>query len=64
MEHTIPHFFLDITLEEISKNETRMTWNATWDSPEILKPLRDFLTEKNSENFDRLEEELENKIPQ
>lgn len=60
LEHILPHFFLDISLDAISDNQTRMTWDMTWDSPEILARIREFLMEKNAENFDRLEEELKN----
>ncbi len=60
LEHTLPHFFLDISLEAITDSQTKMIWNMVWDSPEILARLREFLIEKNAENFDRLEEELRN----
>ena len=60
LEHILPHFFLDISLDAISDNQTRMTWDMTWGSPEILARIREFLMEKNAENFDRLEEELKN----
>ena len=60
LEHTLPHFFLDISFEAISNNQAKMIWDMTWDSPEILARIREFLMEKNAENFDRLEEELKN----
>ena len=60
LEHILPHFFLDISLDAIGDNQTRMTWDMTWDSPEILARIREFLMEKNAENFDKLEEELKN----
>lgn len=60
LEHTLPHFFLDISLEAVTDNQTKMTWDMTWDSSEILARIREFLMEKNAENFDRLEEELKN----
>ena len=56
LEHTLPHFFLDISFEAIGDNQTKMTW----DSSEILARIREFLIEKNAENFDKLEEELKN----
>ena len=60
LEHILPHFFLDISFEAIGDNQTKMTWDMTWDSPEILARISEFLMEKNAENFDRLEEELKN----
>ena len=60
LEHILPHFFLDISLDAIGDNQTRMTWDMTWDSPEMLARIREFLMEKNAENFDKLEEELKN----
>ena len=60
LEHTLPHFFLDISFEAIGDNQTKMSWDMTWDSPEILARIREFLMEKNAENFDKLEEELKN----
>ena len=61
MEHTPePHFSTEVILEEIGESETKMTWISTFESSEFLEKMRDFLTEKNNENFDRLEEELRN----
>jgi hypothetical protein len=61
MEHTPePHFSTEVILEEIEESETKMTWISTFESAEFLEKMRDFLTEKNNENFDRLEEELRN----
>lgn len=61
MDHTVlPHFSLEVILEEIGENETRMVWNSVWENEEFLMQMRDFLIEKNNENFDRLEEELKN----
>ncbi len=59
MEHIVePVFTLEVILEEVSKNETKMTWNSTFANEEFLMKMRDFLIEKNGENFDRLEREL------
>ena len=61
MDHTVlPYFSLEVILEEIGENETRMVWNSVWENEEFLMQMRDFLIEKNNENFDRLEEELKN----
>lgn len=61
MDHTVaPYFSLEVILDEVGKNETKMTWNSIWENWEFLAQKRDFLIEKNNENFDRLEEELRN----
>jgi hypothetical protein len=61
MEHTVmPHFTLEVLLEKIDDENTKMTWNATFESVEFLSTMKDFLIQKNGENFDRLEEELRN----
>ena len=61
MDHTVlPYFSLEVILEEIGENETRMVWNSVWENEEFLMQMRDFLIEKNNENFDRLEDELKN----
>ena len=61
MDHTVlPYFSLEVILEEIGENETRMVWNSFWENEEFLMQMRDFLIEKNNENFDRLEDELKN----
>jgi hypothetical protein len=61
MEHTPePHFSTEVILEEIGESETKMTWISTFESSEFLEKMRDFFTEKNRENLDRLEAELQN----
>jgi hypothetical protein len=61
MEHIVePIFTLEVTLEAVGETETKMTWFSTFESPEFLAQMRDFLIEKNGENFDRFEEELKN----
>ena len=61
MDHIVaPFFSLEIILEVIGNNETKMTWNSSFMSIEFLNTMRDFLIEKNGENFDRLEAELKN----
>lgn len=49
---------MEIILEELWENERI----STFESAEFLEKMRDFLIEKNGENFDRLEEELKNFI--
>lgn len=61
MEHIVePIFTLEVLLESIGENETKMTWNSTFASTEFLEKMTDFLIEKNIENFDRLGAELQN----
>lgn len=61
MEHIVePIFTLEVLFEAVGKNETKMTWNSTFASEEFLTQMRDFLIEKNNENFDRLDAELRN----
>jgi len=61
MEHTPePHFSTEVIFEELGANETKMTWISTFESALFLEKMRNFLTEKNNENFDRLEAELQN----
>ncbi len=61
MEHIVePIFTLEVILEKMSENETKMTLIATFEDANFLENARDFLREKNEENFDRLEEELKN----
>jgi len=61
MKHIVePIFTLEVLLESIGENETKMTWNSTFASAEFLEKMTDFLTEKNNENFDRLGAELQN----
>ena len=60
-EHIVePHFQTEIILEDLGENKTKMTWISTFESAEFLEKMRDFLIEKNGENFDRLEDELNN----
>lgn len=44
----------------MSENETKMTWIATFEDVHFFENAKEFLREKNEENFDRLEEELKN----
>ena len=61
MEHTPePHFSTEVIFEELGANETKMTWISTFASAEFLAKMKEFLIEKNNENFDRLEAELQN----
>jgi len=59
MEHIVePIFTLEVILEELGTNETKMIWNSSFANAGFLEKMRNFLIEKNNENFDRLEAEL------
>lgn len=59
MEHIVePIFTLEVLLEEIEEHQTQMTWNSIFKNEEFLAQMRNFLIEKNNENFDRLDREL------
>ena len=61
MEHIVePVFTLEVLFEAVGENETKMTWNSTFASAEFLDQMKDFLIDKNNENFDRLDAELRN----
>lgn len=59
MEHSVaPFFSLEVLLEEVGENATKMTWIVTFQSEAFFTEMKDFLREKNEENFDRLEADL------
>lgn len=61
MEHTVePHFSIEVLFEALSEIETKMTWIYTFKNPDFLEQMREYLIEKNNENYDRLETELKN----
>ncbi len=61
MDHTVaPYFSIEMILEILGESEAKMSWLSNFESPEFLEQLRDYLTVKNAENFDRLESELKN----
>lgn len=61
MDHTVaPYFSIDMTLEILDESNTKMTWSSVFENPEFLEHMRNFLIEKNTENFDRLESDLKN----
>lgn len=53
-----PHYILTITLQEEWAG-TRMTRQQQFDTPEIYMQIKDFVSNANEENFDRLEALLE-----
>ncbi len=59
MEHTVlPYFTTEVLFEQLDPKNTKMTWNITFENVEFLNTMKNFLIEKNEENFDRLEQEL------
>jgi hypothetical protein len=47
------------TFEELQEAKTRLTFRMIFKSADQFNALRDFVQEKNEENFDRLELELQ-----
>lgn len=56
--HSQPLFSVVAVFEEISANQTRLIFKMLFDTPQACSKLRPFVTDKNEENFDRLETEL------
>jgi uncharacterized protein YndB with AHSA1/START domain len=54
-----PHFCVVTTFEETSPGKTRLTFRMQFKSKEACDKIRPFATEKNEENFDKLEVELQ-----
>lgn len=54
-----PQFQIVATFEELQEAKTRLTFRMIFKSAEQCNALRDFVQEKNEENFDRLELELQ-----
>ena len=53
-----PLFQVEVTFDDISENETRVTFKQKFQTEEECNKLRKFVPEKNEENMDRLENEL------
>jgi len=53
-----PIFQMEVTFDEISTNETNVTFKQKFGTAEECNKIRSFAPEKNEENMDRLEEEL------
>jgi uncharacterized protein YndB with AHSA1/START domain len=53
-----PIFQVEVVFDEISKNETRVTFKQKFETVDECDKLRKFVPEKNEENMDRLEHEL------
>jgi uncharacterized protein YndB with AHSA1/START domain len=53
-----PIFQVEVVFEEISGNETKVTFKQKFETAEECNKLRKFVPEKNEENMDRLENEL------
>lgn len=53
-----PKFYVIATFESVSDTTTFVTFKMIFDSAEQCEKLREFIVEKNEENFDRLTVEL------
>ena len=53
-----PLFQVVATFEEVSANETKVTFKQLFDSPEACGKIKPYVIDKNEENIDRLEVEL------
>lgn len=58
--HSKPTFQVEIVFDEISENETKVTFKQKFKTAEECNKIRKFVPEKNEENMDRLEIELKN----
>ena len=53
-----PIFQVEVVFDEISENETKVTFKQKFKTVEECNKIRAFVPEKNEENMDRLENEL------
>ncbi len=53
-----PIFQVEVVFDEISENETKVTFKQKFKTAEECSKLRKFVPEKNEENMDRVENEL------
>lgn len=59
MDHIcLPYFKAEFTLTRVTDTETSLSFRMIFPTKEDCDKLRGFVTEKNEENFDRLEVEL------
>ena len=54
-----PIFQVEVIFDEISDNETKLTFKQKFKTAEECDKLRKYVPEKNAENMDRLAKELE-----
>lgn len=53
-----PIFQVEVVFEEVSKNETKITFKQKFETVEECNKIKKFVLDKNEENMDRLENEL------
>lgn len=53
-----PLFQVDFTFEKITDDKTKIIFKMIFDTPEECNKLKNFVVDKNEENFDKLEAEL------
>jgi uncharacterized protein YndB with AHSA1/START domain len=51
-----PYFTAEITFEEISEKDTRVSFKMIFETPEECRKIKGFAVRKNEENFDKLEQ--------
>ncbi|WP_231490692.1 SRPBCC family protein [Pedobacter sp. Leaf170] len=58
--HSKPLFQVLFTFEELEKGKTKIVFKMLFDSVAECNKLKPYVTDKNEENFDKLENELKN----
>jgi uncharacterized protein YndB with AHSA1/START domain len=53
-----PEFQIDVTFEDAGNNSTLVTFRMVFETEDACNKLRGFVTDKNEENFNRLEDVL------
>lgn len=54
-----PLFDMEIAFEKIDENTTLFSFRMIFETDDACAKIRDFVTPKNAENFDRLEREIQ-----
>lgn len=52
-----PYYFATIKFEKLG-SKTKLTWNMVFESQDAFNSIKDIAVQGNTENFDRLEEQL------
>jgi uncharacterized protein YndB with AHSA1/START domain len=61
---SVPQFQIIATFDEAADGKTNVTFRMVFDTAEACAKLRAFVTDKNEENLDRLEDELKRMSPE
>ena len=54
-----PQFTVKTSFEFVNERQTQLTFRMVFDTAEACNRIKSFVSEKNEENFDRLERELQ-----